>query len=306
MIESLMLCGIGVLVGCLLMLMFIPLVHERAVRLTKQQMVEATPMTVNEIQADKDHLRAEFAMSVRRLEISLEEMRAKASSRYGDIHKQNAEISRLQVELDKRTALIFALRTREEVRKGAIRRVLKLLLYFYMRARRLRRSQPLEPSQQQSEELSRLQVELDKRQAAIFALRAREAVRKGVVRRLVKILLFLYVRTRRQRLEAAPVVSYEQEAEISRLLVELDRRMAVIFALRAREGVRKGVVRRVVKTLLYLYVRASRRRWPTLAEPVQDLGLHYGQQIERSELAAAAAAVAALNLKRRRAAVSKL
>ena len=96
MIESLMLCGIGVLAGCLLMLMFIPLVHQRAVRLTKQQIVDATPLTVNEIQADKDHLRAEFAMSVRRLEISLEEMRAKAASRCGDIHRQNAEVSRLR------------------------------------------------------------------------------------------------------------------------------------------------------------------------------------------------------------------
>ena len=147
MIESLMLCGIGVLAGCLLMLMFIPLVHQRAVRLTKQQIVDATPLTVNEIQADKDHLRAEFAMSVRRLEISLEEMRAKAASRYGDIHKQNAEISRLQVELDRKTALIFALRTREEVRKGAVRRVLKFLLYFYMRARRLR-PPAIEPAQE--------------------------------------------------------------------------------------------------------------------------------------------------------------
>ena len=85
MIELLMLCGIGGLAGCLLMLMFIPLVHQRAVRLTKQQIVDATPLMVNEIQADKDHLRAEFAVSVRRLEISLEEMRTKAASRYGDI-----------------------------------------------------------------------------------------------------------------------------------------------------------------------------------------------------------------------------
>ena len=100
MIESVMLCGIGVLGGCLLMLVFFPLVHERAVRLTKRQIADATPMTRNEIQADKDHLRAEFAMSVRRLEIGMEEMRAKATVRAVD--KQNAEISRLQVELDKR------------------------------------------------------------------------------------------------------------------------------------------------------------------------------------------------------------
>ena len=202
MIESLMLCGIGGLAGCLLVLMFIPLVHQRAVRLSKQQIVDATPLMVNEIQADKDHLRAEFAMSVRRLEISLEEMRAKAASRCGDIHKQNAEISRLQLELDRKTALIFALRTREEVRKGAVRRVLKILLYFYMRARRLR-PPAIEPAQeviqQHSAEVSRLQLELDKRMAAIFALRAREQVRKGIIRRALKIVLYFYIRTSRRR-----------------------------------------------------------------------------------------------------------
>ncbi len=202
MIESLMLCGIGGLTGCLLMLMFVPLVHQRAVRLTKQQIVDATPLMVNEIQADKDRLRAEFAMSVRRLEISLEEMRTKAASRCGDIHKQNAEISRLQLELDRKTALIFALRTREEVRKGAVRRVLKILLYFYMRARRLR-PPAIEPAQeviqQHSAEVSRLQLELDKRMAAIFALRAREQVRKSIIRRALKIVLYFYIRTSRRR-----------------------------------------------------------------------------------------------------------
>ena len=312
MIESLMLCGIGVLAGCLLMLMFIPLVHQRAVRLVKQQIVDATPLTVNEIQADKDHLRAEFAMSVRRLEISLEEMRAKAASRYGDIHKQNAEISRLQVELDRKTALIFALRTREEVRKGAVRRVLKILLYFYMRARRLR-PPAIEPAQevvhQHNAEVSRLQLELDKRMAAIFALRAREQVRKGVVRRVVKLLLHLYIRARRQRpqprYEPAQEAVHQHNAEVSRLQLELDKRMAAIFALRAREQVRKGVARRVVKILLYLYVRARRRPEPPLFEPAQRQSLRYGQQVERNELAAAAAAIAALNLKRRRAAASK-
>src|SRR5208282_4959448 len=127
----------------------------------------------------------------------------------GDIHKQNAEISRLQVELDRKTALIFALRTREEVRKGAVRRVLKILLYFSMRARRLR-PPAIEPAQeaieQHNAEVGRLQLELDKRTAAIFALRAREQVRKGVVRRVVKIILYFYLRAGR-RLRPPPFVA---------------------------------------------------------------------------------------------------
>ena len=49
MIELLMLCGIGLLAGCLLMLLFFPAVHQRAVRLTRRDLVDATPLTAKEI-----------------------------------------------------------------------------------------------------------------------------------------------------------------------------------------------------------------------------------------------------------------
>jgi hypothetical protein len=136
MIESLMLCGIGVLVGCVLMLLFVPLVHGRAVRLTRRQLMDAKPQTASEILADKDHMRAQFAMSVRRLELGMEEMRERAMSRAAD--KQHAEISRLQVELDKKTAMILALRARDEVRRRAVRRIVKLFLYLFVRSNRRR------------------------------------------------------------------------------------------------------------------------------------------------------------------------
>jgi hypothetical protein len=136
MIESLMLCGIGLLAGCLLMLVFFPLVHERAVRLTKQHLVEATPMAIRAIQADKDQLRAQFAMSLRRLEVNLDEMRAKTAGRSEEISKRTKEVNRLQVELDKKTAMIFALRARDQIRKSFVRRTVKILLYLFKRANR--------------------------------------------------------------------------------------------------------------------------------------------------------------------------
>jgi hypothetical protein len=110
MIESLMLCGIGLLAGCLLMLLFFPAVHQRAVRLTRRDLIDATPLTAKEIQAEKDQLRAQFAVSVRRLELNMEQMRVKATERAAD--RQNAELARLQVELDRKSALILALRAR--------------------------------------------------------------------------------------------------------------------------------------------------------------------------------------------------
>jgi hypothetical protein len=136
MIESLMLCGIGLLGGCLLMLIFFPIVHERAVRLTQQNLVEATPMAINEIQADKDHLRAQFAMSMRRLEVNIEEMRAKTVNHSSELSKQSLEINRLLVELDKKMATILALRAREQVRKNMVRRIVKILLFTYNRSNR--------------------------------------------------------------------------------------------------------------------------------------------------------------------------
>lgn len=136
MIELLIFCGIGLLGGVFLMLLFVPLVHARAVRLTERRLAEATPQTVTEMQADKDALRAQFAVSVRRLELSLEELRAKSADRRSEIGKHAVELSRAYVELEKKTALIFALRARDEVRKNAVRRIAKILLYLYMRSKR--------------------------------------------------------------------------------------------------------------------------------------------------------------------------
>jgi hypothetical protein len=138
MIEWIMLCGIGLLAGCLLMLVLVPIVHTRAVRLTKQHLDESTPLAINEIQADKDALRAQFAMSVRRLEVSIEEMRAKAAGHSGELSRQSLEISRLHVELDKKMAQIFAMRAREQVRKSLIRRIVKILLFMFIRSSRQR------------------------------------------------------------------------------------------------------------------------------------------------------------------------
>ena len=56
MIETIMYVGIGFLVASLLVIGFIPLVHGRAVRLTMQRLEAATPMSMAEIQADKDQL----------------------------------------------------------------------------------------------------------------------------------------------------------------------------------------------------------------------------------------------------------
>jgi len=114
MIEPIMYFGIGFLLAALLGLLFVSLVHNRAVRLTMRRVEAATPISVAEIRADKDQLRAEFAMSTRRLEMSVEQMKAKTTHQLADLGKKTEAISQLKKELGEKTATIFELESREK------------------------------------------------------------------------------------------------------------------------------------------------------------------------------------------------
>jgi chromosome segregation ATPase len=114
MIEPIMFVGIGFLVASLLVIGLIPLVHARAVRLTMKRLEAVTPMSMAEIQAEKDQLRAEFAMSTRRLEMSVEQMKAKTTSQLAEIGKKSEAVGRLKLELGEKTASVFALEAKEK------------------------------------------------------------------------------------------------------------------------------------------------------------------------------------------------
>ena len=114
MIEPIMYFGIGFLVAALLGLLFVPLVHERAVRLTMRRLEAATPLSIAEIRADKDQLRAEFAMSTRRLEMSVEQMKAKTTGQLAELGKKTDAIIQLKKELGEKTAAISELESRDQ------------------------------------------------------------------------------------------------------------------------------------------------------------------------------------------------
>jgi len=73
-----------------------------------------TPLSMAEIQADKDLLRAEFAMLTSRLEMSVEQMKAKTTSQLAEIGTKTEAIGRLKLELGERTAALFALEVKEK------------------------------------------------------------------------------------------------------------------------------------------------------------------------------------------------
>ena len=121
MIEPIMYFGIGFLAAALIGLVVIPLVHGRAVRLTMKRLEAATPLSMAEIQADKDQLRAEFAMSTRRLEMSVEQLKTKSTSQLAELGKKGDAINRLKIELGEKTATIFALEARDKALRDQLR-----------------------------------------------------------------------------------------------------------------------------------------------------------------------------------------
>src|ERR1700694_5708136 len=121
MVEPIMYLAIGFLVSMLLGLMIVPLVHNRAVRLTTRRMEAATPLSMAEIQGDKDQLRAEFAMSARRLEMSVDQLKNKTTSQLAELGKKSDAINRMKLELGEKNATIFSLEAREKAMKEQLR-----------------------------------------------------------------------------------------------------------------------------------------------------------------------------------------
>jgi len=114
MIEPIMFFGLGFLAASLLTLVIVPLVHARAVRLTTRRLEASTPVSIAEIQADKDQLRAEFAMATRRLEMNVEQLQAKTTSQLAKLGKQTETINRLKAELAAAVDTIAALQAQEK------------------------------------------------------------------------------------------------------------------------------------------------------------------------------------------------
>lgn len=134
-IENIMYFVLGVLSSGLVALIVMPAVWKRAVRLTRKRIEAATPITMAEFRADKDQLRAEFALSTRRLEMNVEALRRRLSDQLRDINRKKTELGGMKGERDSHLTIVRELEEREgELR----RRILELEKESVDLAQRLR------------------------------------------------------------------------------------------------------------------------------------------------------------------------
>ena len=115
--------ALGLLIASLIALAIMPAVWRRAVRLTKKRIEAATPITMAEFRADKDQLRAEFALSTRRLEMNVEALRRRLSDQLRDINRKRNEVGAIK---DERESQLQQIRELEEREAELRRRILDL------------------------------------------------------------------------------------------------------------------------------------------------------------------------------------
>jgi hypothetical protein len=105
-IEMVMLAGLGFLMAALLTVFLSPLYRRRVARLTTEMLKRSMPLTEGEIRADKDRLRAEYAIRIHKLDMKVEEAAEAAARQMVELNRRDAAISALETEVShQRTAL---------------------------------------------------------------------------------------------------------------------------------------------------------------------------------------------------------
>lgn len=98
MVEYILLVSLGFLSAVLLVLLIAPSIWRRAVYLTEKRIRATVPLTLEEMRAEKDKLRAEFAMTARRYEMKIDELVNQSAERLSEIGAGEEEILELKTD----------------------------------------------------------------------------------------------------------------------------------------------------------------------------------------------------------------
>lgn len=126
MIQTALFFILGFLSAVFLALLVAPAIWRRAVVLTRRRVESSLPLTMAEIQADKDRLRSEHAVAARQLELTIRSQRDKISAYMIEEGRKREEVAAQVEELaDKNAALEKAVEQirvlREKIEAGSAR-----------------------------------------------------------------------------------------------------------------------------------------------------------------------------------------
>jgi len=191
-------------------------------------------LSMAEIQADKDQLRAEFAMSARRLEMSVDQLKNKTTSQLAELGKKSDAINRMKIELGEKNATIFSLEAREKAVKEQLRATEE---EFAAKTEMLRNAEHALTDKQGelakiNHELSDRSIMADSRQVELIAVRTQIDELKGRVGDAEKEFAATQARLAQERTESENVTRELSEARsrvenLSQRVTDLDRQLII-------------------------------------------------------------------------------
>src|SRR3954454_17559812 len=104
-----MIFALGFLTAALFALVILPALNARAERLARRRVEAQFPLSIGELTAEKDHLRAEFAVLQRRLERKAEEALGVKQQSMEELGRRAVRITALEGDLAERDGRIAGL-----------------------------------------------------------------------------------------------------------------------------------------------------------------------------------------------------
>jgi uncharacterized coiled-coil protein SlyX len=95
-LQTLMLVALGILLASLVVVAILPAYRRRVERLTTDEIRRSIPLTEAEIRADKDRLRAQYAIRVHKLEAEGEQLKLSVARQRIEMNRRDARITELQ------------------------------------------------------------------------------------------------------------------------------------------------------------------------------------------------------------------
>lgn len=228
MIETVMLVMLGFLAATLLALIVAPAFWHRAVRLTSQRIRNTTPISEAEIRADKDLMRAEYAVRVHQLEREIEKAKLGAHRQFIEINRRDASVTRLEGELE-------ALKADRDEHHNA-RRVLEQTVNDRLPKLEGRLDEARQLIRARDTAIGELNEGARRQEASLEEARAINAQLSGEVERLKSYLSDLGTRDRRRAADVGVETEYALRAEIEQLRTRSREQVQLITSLQARLG----------------------------------------------------------------------
>ncbi|HZV21164.1 MAG TPA: hypothetical protein VE986_06420, partial [Hyphomicrobiales bacterium] len=256
MIQAILLIALGFLTATLIGILLAPSLWSRAYRLSRKRLEQTLPLTLSEIEATHDRLRASYAVRMRRLETALAGAKQKAAI-------QLVENSRLQMQIiglrDQIGDLELKLSERRNAAAVLEHTVMKRFPELDAEINAMKAQ-----LQERSYDLQDLTNKLSRREEALAAAQRAASTYEEELNRLRQAMEKNSADRTGRRLRRASQWNLEEyRAEYDRLNLELSKLRQQIAQMQDRDAQQVSVIKGELQKLSELILASSERRAET-------------------------------------------